>query len=166
MGFATEWLAERAIFPAVIKETPDYKTGIVVVVPAFNEPDITVLLDSLSECSEPECKVEIIVVINAREDSGEDLIQNNKICIENIERWKNYEYILDNFQIYVYPRPGHGGSKFLSHPHVKLVPAPLIEISSTMIRDSINSNKRVSYFLPPKVEQYIEDMGVYKFSKK
>ena len=88
MGFATEWLAERAIFPAVINETPDYKTGIVVVVPAFNEPDITALFDSLSECSEPECKVEIIVVINARADSGEELIQNNKICIENIKRWK------------------------------------------------------------------------------
>lgn len=86
--------------------------------------------------------------------------------IENIERWRNYEYILENFQIYVYPRPGHGGSKYLSHPHVTKVEAPLIEVSSTMIRDSIKNKKRVSYFLPSKVEQYIQDMGVYNFLKK
>lgn len=85
--------------------------------------------------------------------------------IENIERWKNYEYILENFEIYVYPRPGHGGSKYLAHPHVTKVAAPMIEISATMIRDAIKNKKRVSYFLPPKVEQYIETMGVYNFSK-
>ena len=38
MGFASAYLEERALFPEIIKEAPDKHTGIIVVVPAYNEP--------------------------------------------------------------------------------------------------------------------------------
>ena len=41
MGFASAWLEKRALFPELIKEPPDNKTGIIVVVPAYNEPGIS-----------------------------------------------------------------------------------------------------------------------------
>ena len=48
MGFASAYLEERALFPEIIKEAPDSETGIIVVVPAYNEPGISKLLDSLA----------------------------------------------------------------------------------------------------------------------
>ena len=50
MGFASTYLEERALFPEKIKEAPDRETGIIIVVPAYNEPGINKLLDSLVQC--------------------------------------------------------------------------------------------------------------------
>ena len=47
MGFASAYLEKRAFFPEIIKEAPDNETGIIVVVPAYNEPGLARLLDSL-----------------------------------------------------------------------------------------------------------------------
>ena len=88
MGFASAWLAERALFPGLINEAPDKKTGIIVVIPAFNEPGITSLLDSLAVCDEPDCKVEILIIINAPSNADAESLENNNICITNIEAWK------------------------------------------------------------------------------
>lgn len=88
MGFASTWLEERALFPELINEAPDKQTGIIVVVPAYNEPGICKLLDSLILCSEPVCKVEIIIVVNAPENAEKESIENNKLTIKNIESWK------------------------------------------------------------------------------
>jgi len=88
MGFASTYLKERALFPQKINEAPDLTTGIIVVVPAYNEPGITKLLDSLANCTEPECKVEVIIVINAPDDATGDNIENNKKSIINTESWK------------------------------------------------------------------------------
>jgi hypothetical protein len=88
MGFASAWLDERALFPPIISEAPDKQTGIIVVVPAYNEPGIVRLLDSLLECSEPECKVEVIIVVNAPDNAPEENIRNNRLTISEIESWK------------------------------------------------------------------------------
>jgi len=88
MGFASGYLEERALFPELINEVPDKQTGIIVVIPAFDEPGIGKLLDSLALCSEPDCGVEVIVVVNAPPDAGDESLENNKLTIKNIESWK------------------------------------------------------------------------------
>jgi len=88
MGFASTYLEERTLFPEKIKEAPDRETGIIIVVPAYDEPGITELLDSLVQCQVPECKVEVIVVINAPENATAESIQNNINTLINIEGWK------------------------------------------------------------------------------
>jgi len=88
MGFATSWLNERALFPELIKDAPDNETGIIVVVPACNEPGIATLLDSLALCNQPKCKVEIIIVVNAQPASDNEAIMNNSRCLRSIESWK------------------------------------------------------------------------------
>jgi len=88
MGFASAYLEKRALFPQKIIEAPDQETGIIVVIPAYNEPEIDQLLYSLSKCKEPACKVEVIIVINAPDDATKENIENNKISLHNIESWK------------------------------------------------------------------------------
>jgi len=56
MGFASAYLEERALFPELFNEAPDQKTGIIVVIPAYNEPGIGALLDSLAFCTKPDWK--------------------------------------------------------------------------------------------------------------
>lgn len=88
MGFAATWLAEKALFPQLFRETTDNLTGIIAVVPAYNEPGITTLLDSLALCTTPHCGVEVIIIVNLKPDSGNEAILNNRKCIENIKAWE------------------------------------------------------------------------------
>ncbi len=88
MGFASTYLENRALFPQLIKGAPDNKTSIIVVVPSYNEPGITDLLDSLALCNDPYCKVEVLIVVNAPANAGEDSLANNRKTILNIENWK------------------------------------------------------------------------------
>ncbi len=89
MGFASSWLDERAIFPEIIKDPPDKKTGIIVVVPAFNEPCIEDMLDSLQRCNQPACSVEVIIVLNAPRESGRDILAANQVSLGRVEKWQS-----------------------------------------------------------------------------
>ena len=82
--------------------------------------------------------------------------------LESLNKWKNYEQILEYYSIYVYPRPGTDGGIFKNHPNVTWVIAPLIEISSSFIRKAIKEKKDICYFLPPKVNSYIREMHFYE----
>ncbi len=77
--------------------------------------------------------------------------------LDDFDKWKDYEELLSLVTIYVYPRPGHSDSPFLSHPAVKLVAAPRIDISSTQIRKAIRNGKSPRYLLPDKVLQRITE---------
>jgi len=88
MGFASAYLEERALFPERITEAPHSDTGIIVVIPAYNEPEINRLLDSLLRCREPECRIEVIIVINAPDDAPTESLENNLRSLKNIESWK------------------------------------------------------------------------------
>ena len=88
MGFASDYLANRRIFPDIVKEAPDKDTGIIVVIPAFNEPDIATTLDSLYNCTQPACKTEVLIIVNAPPDSSDEVLTRNKKTIDDIESWK------------------------------------------------------------------------------
>jgi len=100
MGFASSWLKDRALFPELIKEAPSADTGIIVVVPSFDEPGITGLLDSLASCVEPACNVEVIVIVNAPDGADVQSLKNNRISIINSEIWKK-EHSDCFFDLYV-----------------------------------------------------------------
>ena len=82
--------------------------------------------------------------------------------LETLEKWKNYQELLDNYDMYVYPRPGSDGGKYKNHERVKMVNAPLMEISGSFLRDAIKKGHNIKYFLPEKVYEYIVDMHFYE----
>ncbi len=82
--------------------------------------------------------------------------------LQNFSKWKNYEAILNNYHIYVYPRVKSISSQFDNHPHVHLTKAPIMEISSTLIRESIHQKKDVRFFLTQKVWEEIDLMNFYR----
>jgi nicotinate-nucleotide adenylyltransferase len=84
--------------------------------------------------------------------------------LNSLHKWKNYEVILQNHAIYVYPRLHSGATEeqFLAHPHIHRIAAPVIELSSTFIRDSIKNKKNVAPMLPHKVWEYIDSSTFYR----
>lgn len=82
--------------------------------------------------------------------------------LESFDQWKNYETILKNYELIVYPRTGYGLGKYQNHPNVKLIDAPVMEISSSFIRESIQNGKNLKYFLPCNVYEYIIKNNLYQ----
>ncbi|MEO8517348.1 MAG: nicotinate (nicotinamide) nucleotide adenylyltransferase [Flavobacterium sp.] len=84
--------------------------------------------------------------------------------LNSLHKWKNYEVILQNHSIYVYPRLASGeiDAQFINHPKIHRIGAPVIELSSTFIRESIKNGKNVIPMLPEKVWEYIDHNLFYK----
>ena len=82
--------------------------------------------------------------------------------LQSFHKWKNYEHILEHYELYVYPRPGFDGGELRNHKNVKFIDAPLGEISSTFIRNAIKNKKDVRYFMPESVFTYLDEMNFYK----
>ena len=81
--------------------------------------------------------------------------------LKNYHKWKNYTQILDNYSVYVYPRPGVEIKE--RHKNIYVVKGvPQMEISASFIRNSIKLGKNVSYLIPEKAWKYIDEMNFYK----
>jgi nicotinate-nucleotide adenylyltransferase len=84
--------------------------------------------------------------------------------LKGLHKWKNYETILENYTIYVYPRISEGAveSQFMQHESIHRVNAPIMEISSTFIRKEHKNGKNIKPMLPPEVWTYIDEMNFYR----
>lgn len=84
--------------------------------------------------------------------------------LKSFHKWKNYEIILENHELYVYPRISEGviETRFDNHPKIHKVAAPIMEISSTAIRNGIKNRKNIRPLLPAEVYQYLDEMSFYK----
>jgi len=84
--------------------------------------------------------------------------------LKSFHKWKNYELILENHNIYVYPRLSKGkiDTQFNNHPKIHKVAAPIMELSSTFIRNSIKEGKNIRPMLPQHVWEYLDEMNFYK----
>ena len=66
----------------------------------------------------------------------------------SIADWKDYESLIEEFPILIYPRKGYEVIVPEQYMNIKKVEAPLIEISSTFIRQSVKNGKDIRFFLP------------------
>ncbi|MDE6831449.1 MAG: nicotinic acid mononucleotide adenylyltransferase, partial [Muribaculaceae bacterium] len=76
------------------------------------------------------------------------------------DKWKEHESILADYGVIVYPRPGYPADN-IADPRARLIEAPSIDISSTMIRQAIHDGIDMNYFLPEGVYSYIESKKLY-----
>ncbi|MGB5236767.1 MAG: nicotinate (nicotinamide) nucleotide adenylyltransferase [Flavobacteriaceae bacterium] len=82
----------------------------------------------------------------------------------SFHKWKNYEVILENYGIYIYPRVSGKPleSDLLSHKNIHLTEAPIMEISSTFIRKHHHKGKNIRPMLPDAVWKYLDEMNFYR----
>jgi nicotinate-nucleotide adenylyltransferase len=115
----------------------------------FNLPIPSYTVDTLTYLREAHPNEEFALIMG----------QDNLV---HFHKWKNHESILENHNIYVYPRPGCKPCDMERHEKVQLTKAPLMDISAEFIRRSIREKKEVSYYLPQKINDYIDEMNFYK----
>jgi nicotinate-nucleotide adenylyltransferase len=94
--------------------------------------------------------------------------------LRTLHHWKNYEQIIDNHKIYVYPRALTEQERtastnediiennFQLHNNVIYCDAPVMKVSASFIRDAIKHKKDVRYLLTESVYQYVREMNFYK----
>ncbi|WP_395057710.1 nicotinate (nicotinamide) nucleotide adenylyltransferase [Flavobacterium sp.] len=84
--------------------------------------------------------------------------------LNSLHKWKNYDMILQNHEIYVYPRVSSDleNIELKNHPKIHIINAPIVEISSTFIRENIKNKKNIQPLLPAKVWEYIDHSNFYK----
>lgn len=79
----------------------------------------------------------------------------------NFNKWKNYEQIILNYNILIYQRPSFPIKTDLPES-IKIIHAPLLDISSTQIRKNIKDKKSIRYLVTDKVMDEIELKGYYR----
>ena len=92
--------------------------------------------------------------------------------LRSFHKWKNYEYILENHEIIVYPRVltsqemGSQDTEIQNYSNLKtltlLEDVPMMKISSSFIRDAVKNGKDVRYLLTEPVYTYLDQMNFYK----
>ncbi|MFD0992762.1 nicotinate (nicotinamide) nucleotide adenylyltransferase [Tenacibaculum geojense] len=117
----------------------------------FNLPQPNYTINTLVHLSEKFPKHQFNLIM------GED-------NLKSLHKWKNYEAILEDYQVYVYPRISEGNTitALINHPKIQKVDAPIIQVSSTMIRNAVKEGKNVGPLLANEVWQYIDEMNFYK----
>ncbi len=105
-------------------------------------------IDTLTYLSEKYPQHQFILII------GED-------NLNSFPNWKNYDKILDYYELYVYPRPSIEKSDLANHPKIRFVQAPLLDISATYIRTTIKEGKSIRYLVTEQVEQFIYKKQFY-----
>ncbi len=77
-------------------------------------------------------------------------------------KWKHAEQIIEKYHRLIYPRPGVELETISRQPNITIVKAPLMEISSSFIRNAIREGKDVRHLMPAKAYQYMRDMHFYE----
>ena len=77
--------------------------------------------------------------------------------LQNFKNWRDYQKILDNYELLVFPREGYDGGDLINHPSVTILKTPILEISSTFIRQSMKEGRDVRHFVPERVFLYMKE---------
>lgn len=114
----------------------------------FNMPRPSYTVDTLAYLAEKQPDHEFSLII------GED-------NLKSFPKWKNHQAILDNYGLYVYPRPAVTKPQLANQPNVQWIEAPILDISATYIRDLIKQDKSIQYLVPDSVARIIKSRKLY-----
>ncbi len=115
----------------------------------FDLPTPSYTIDTLTYLKEKYPKYEFALIMG-----GDN--------IASFHKWKNYEKILEQHEIYVYNRPEHEDHQFVSHPNVQFAEAPLLNLSASYIRKAIKEGHSIQYLVPDTVYQELLNSHLYR----
>ena len=110
----------------------------------------------------PSYTIDTLTWLDEKYENRDFIVICGTDIFPSFHKWKNFSAILDQYKLYVYPRPGYAIGEYGSHPSVKVYNAPLMEISSSFIRKAIKEKKNLHFWMPPKVYEYILEMHFYE----
>ena len=118
----------------------------------FNLPKPSYTIDTLTYLREAHPSHEFVLIMG-----GDNL--------GTLHKWKNYELILRDYQVYVYKRPNYDLGALAKHPSIKLFDAPLMQISASYIRKCVQQGHSIQYLVPDPVFEYLSTSNLYQSNK-
>ena len=115
----------------------------------FHMPKPSYTIDTLIHLKEKYPEHEFVLIMG-----GDNL--------KSLHKWKNYEILLRDYEIYVYQRPKYELGELAINPNIHLFEAPLMQISASYIRQCVKNGKSVQYLVPEAVYEYLESSNLYK----
>jgi nicotinate-nucleotide adenylyltransferase len=109
----------------------------------------------------PNYTIDTLVYLQDKYPNDEFVLIIGEDNLSQFTKWKNYDKILQYFSLYVYPRPKSEESELKKLPNVKMVEAPLLDISATFIRNAIKQGKSIQYLVTQEVETFIKQKKFY-----
>lgn len=126
-----------------------------------NSPQIKVS-DIEFKLSQPSYTIDTLTYLHERYPEKEFVLIMGADNLVSLKKWKNYEILLKNYHIYVYPRFGAEIKEWENHPSITFTDTPEMEISSTFIRKAIKDKKNAQFFTPDNVLEFIEQKNMYR----
>ncbi|HLZ87600.1 MAG TPA: nicotinate (nicotinamide) nucleotide adenylyltransferase [Puia sp.] len=119
-------------------------------------------LDIEFKLPKPSYTVDTLAYLQEKYPTHEFSVIMGSDSFQNLSRWKNADWLLRNYSLYVYKRPEHENLPvYPGARDVQVLNAPLLPISSTDIRKSIKEGKSIRYWVPEPVRLEIERNGYY-----
>lgn len=109
----------------------------------------------------PSYTIDTLQYLRAKHPETEFCLILGEDNLEGFPRWKESESILNSHRLYIYPRPHATDSPLRHHNHVMMVPAPMMDISATWIRQAVRDRKSIRYLVPDVVAEIIDRKGFY-----
>ena len=114
---------------------------------------------------------ETLMELNLLDENEELYFIIGEDSVYNIESWREPKIIFENCVLVVAPRDHEPDEKLFAikahleetyNARIELLDAPDIDISSSMIRERINTGKSIRYYVPDGVEKIIYDHGYFR----
>jgi nicotinate-nucleotide adenylyltransferase len=141
-------LADRLRYELVHKSVEGY--------PKFKVSDIEFKLP------QPSYTIHTLTYLKEKYPKREFMLILGSDNLVHFHKWKNYEQILQNHKLLVYPRPGTPEEIYAKYPGILKINAPQMDVSATFIRDSIKQGKDIRFFLPEAAWKMIDEMHYYR----
>lgn len=109
----------------------------------------------------PSYTIDTLTHLKEKNPNDEFSVIMGSDSFQNIKKWKNAEVLLRDYSILIYERPDFKVSEKELSKKIKLLNAPLLEISSTIIRKMILEKKSIRYLVPDIVKEEIERQQYY-----
>ena len=111
---------------------------------------------------QPSYTIDTLTFLHEKFPSREFVLIMGGDNLASLKKWKNYEVLLKNYAIYVYPRPGTDITEWRDHPSITFTETPLMEISSTFIRQALKDNKNIQFLVPENVIGFMDSKNMYR----
>ena len=119
------------------------------------------VLDIEFKLPKPSYTSDTLIILSEKYPQNKFSIIMGSDSFQNINKWKNFEFIIKNYPILIYKRKGFD-VKDTYQADIILLDSPLLEISATQIRNYIRDKKSIRYLVPESVREEIETRQFYK----
>jgi nicotinate-nucleotide adenylyltransferase len=109
----------------------------------------------------PSYTIDTLTYIHEKYPQHEFSIIMGSDSYQNLARWKNHEQLIKNTSFYIYVRAGFENIPEYKQAKIKVLDAPLLQISATHIRNILREGKSIRFLVPDCVKEEIERNRYY-----